>query len=301
MAVRKTQEDDQTLDDDLDIEEEDESVFPEGELEASPDTEEDGEPDSGDDRLRDVLFKELKKRDEKIDQLTNQLSSGFGEIKGMLANQQPAPQGPNVEEEYPELDREQQQAYIDAGRSAELYQYLARREAILSAREENRKLQSQLETQRSRQSATDALYTDFPELDSATHPFTLKTQEIYLQKAKRYGGPSKIEGTELELELISSAAERAARVHGDLRDEDMKRTRRKQNEEDVRQRSNGGLRQGRKRAQKSSDDLPRLSRTDSEVSRDWGIDLQDPKIAKRIRSFKQGYSDQRYERLLEDE
>lgn len=313
MAARKkteVQEPEDIFEDDGSPSPDDPLVFDDDGEDDSTDTGDDGGDDSSDDgtpgeddpRLRDTLFRELSKRDETIAALQAQVASGFGELKGLItagAQQDGGREGQSDSSE-PELTDEQINEYVQQGRTGEVMRYYTQKEARRIAREEaQRQVQSERQA-RTSQDATSALYSDFPELKNGTHPFTVRTNEIYNDLAAPFGGHNAIEGTPMQVSLAGQAAERAARLHGDLRDRSQKESRVERNKTETARRTNGALPVSRQ-PNGTKDKGPGFTRQDADIAAAWGVNLGDPKVREQIKQGKKHYASLRHDLLSEDD
>jgi hypothetical protein len=285
---------------------EDEEIFPE-ETEEAPEEEESGDPDSaeGDDadkgeapakeeRLRDLIFREFAKRDQANQVFQSQVAAGFGELKGMLQREPPTNGGPGphtTQEDEAELTNEQVQQLIEAGRGADAFRYLARAENKKAMNQAVRQAQASFSESQIRTQATNELYREFPELKNAGHPFTARTNEIYVDLAAPFGGHAAIDGTPLQVQLAARAAERAARLHGDLRESEQQRSRRTRSATDTASALSGGLPLSRGKPPKA----PAFTRDDLTIAARFGVKLDDPKVRKVIQANKQHYEKLRVE------
>lgn len=284
----------------------DEEIFPE-DVEETPEDEEAGEPDSeaGDDsdksdapakeeRLRDLIFREFAKRDQANQVFQSQVAAGFGELKGMLQREPPTNGGSGqrpAQEDEAELTNEQVQQLIEAGRGAEAFRYLAKQENRKAMSQAVRQAQASFSESQIRTQATNELYREFPELKNAGHPFTSRTNEIYMDLAQSFGGHAAIEGTPLQIQLAARAAERAARLHGDLRESEQQRSRRSRSATDTASALGGGLPLSRGKPPKA----PAFTRDDLTIAARFGVKLDDPKVRKVIQANKQHYEKLRVE------
>jgi hypothetical protein len=291
-------------DEELDPEEPDEEDedSDEEELRAFPDTTSGQATTPPDGRLRDLLFKELKKRDEKIDGLAASINSGFGELRGMLAAGRPAETKGSGEDsgDEPELTNEQIQQYIEQGRGPEVFKYISRIEAKKIARDEARRERQSMMADQVRTTVASDVHREFPELKNAAHPFTLKANEIYYDLVQSHGGEAKVQGTSLQVELAARAAERAARLYGDLRDATTRKVRREAMETETSRTVDGSLPVGRGKPKQKAG-TPALTKQDAQLASIWGVDLKDEKHRNAILGNKKFYEGLRYEKRAQPE
>lgn len=283
----------------------DEEIFPD-EAEETPEEEEDDESsaegaDADKDeapakegRLRDLIFREFAKRDQANQVFQSQVAAGFGELKGMLQREPPTNGGTgqhSTQEDEAELTNEQVQQLIEAGRGAEAFRYLAKQENKKAMNQAVRQAQASFSESQIRTQATNELYREFPELKNAGHPFTSRTNEIYVDLAAPFGGHAAIEGTPLQIQLAARAAERAARLHGDLRESEQQRSRRSRSATDTANALGSGLPMSRGKPPKA----PAFTRDDLTIAARFGVNLEDPKVRKVIQGNKQHYEKLRVE------
>lgn len=118
--------------------------------------------------------------------------------------------------------------------------------------------------------AKDTLLGEFPELKDSTHPFYRKVEEEYaMLQANGNQGP----------DLALLAAQRAARLHPDLREEGIKETRRKSVENGTKRTATQRVEHGVSKPKQEKE--PSISEKEHRTARRFGFDLQNEEHRKR--------------------
>lgn len=240
-------------------------------------------------RVRDDLYRRQSKMEQMLQQQAQMFNQQMGQLQGTLqgfiANQQKGAGGEPQQES--ELTPEVEQQYWEQ-RPGEVARYLIKQQM---AKERERLRQEVLEEVQS--SSTQAttmrrIYHDFPELRNEVHPFTVKANEIYAELAGEFGGPGAIpQGSSQQLMLVQMAAERAARLHPDAREDGQQNQRRERGTRDTQMTSNGSLTRGRPGpGRKKSSKVEDFTQDDFDIAKRWKINLQDEKVAERIKQSK---------------
>jgi hypothetical protein len=237
-------------------------------------------------RWRDDIYRRQSKLEQDLRSENQRLQQSMTEMKGMfqgfLASQEKGAEVPTKGTATPELDPATEQQYWEQ-KPGEVARYLINQKI---AKERSALKQEVLQEVRSEnQTATTMrrIYHDFPELRNDYHPFTQKANELYNELAGEFGGAAAIpDGSQSQLMLIQMAAERAARVHGDLRDEEEKSQRRGRGNRMTQNATGGGITLGRPGSSKRKAATPELTQEDYDIAKRWKVNLQNPDVAKRI-------------------